>query len=99
MHTTGINWQSIGAIGGLLAIAVTILLYVLNRRDTRRAQIVEIRDREMERRNEEIKNEIATAVDHLSDVLTAKLETKETVARISERLARVEGASGIHADP
>ena len=48
-----------------------------------------------ERRNRTIKDEIKSSVDHLSDVLLAKLETKESVARISERLARIEGAASI----
>lgn len=44
-----------------------------------------------ERRNKTITEQITTSVDHLSDVLLAKLETKETVAGLSVRLARIEG--------
>lgn len=47
-----------------------------------------------ERRNNAIKDQITDSVNHLSDVLLAKLETKEKVAQISERLARLEGAAG-----
>jgi hypothetical protein len=51
-----------------------------------------------ERRNSQIKSDISISVNHLSDVLQAKLETKETVAAMSERLARLEAVNGIGAD-
>jgi fatty acid desaturase len=38
---------------------------------------------------------IEGAINNLRDVLLAKLESKENVARISERLARLEGSKGI----
>lgn len=46
-----------------------------------------------ERRNRAIKDQIVESVDHLSEVLMAKLETKETVAGLNVRIARLEGAS------
>ena len=88
VHTAGINWESIGAIAALLAVAVTTILWAL----TRREQKADTREHMAEQRNNEIKQEIAASVNHLSEVLLAKLETKETVARISERLARLESA-------
>lgn len=83
-HATAINWQSIGAIAAVLAIFLGLMTWYLTRRDTRQAA-----------QNEAIKQEIADAVGHLGERLEAKLETKETVSRISERLARLEGAAGM----
>ena len=80
----GIDWQSVGAIVGLIALLFSIATWVLLRRDKRSQD-----------ENQAIKQEIADSVNHLGEVLLAKLETKETVARISERLARLEGAAGI----
>jgi hypothetical protein len=82
VHTTGVNWQSIGVIAAIIGVAVTVILAMLARRDRR-----------MEQQNTEIKDEISNAVNHLSEVLLARLETKETVSKISERLARLEGAT------
>jgi hypothetical protein len=48
----------------------------------------------MERRNTQIKNDITSSVNNLGTILEAKLETKQTVAGISERLARIEGVIG-----
>lgn len=81
VKSTGINWESVAAIVALMSVVVTIMLYVITRRD-----------RQTSVENQEIKQEISSAVDRLQEVLLAKLETKETVSRISERLARVEGA-------
>jgi hypothetical protein len=84
VHTVGINWESIGVIAAIVGVGFSIVVWITARRDAR-SQL----------RNEDIKNEINVSVNHLSDVLLARLETKETVARISERLARLEGAAGI----
>jgi hypothetical protein len=45
-----------------------------------------------EHRSSQNKAEITDAVNRLSDVLQAKLETKQVVSGISERLARLEGS-------
>ena len=56
-----------------------------------------------EHRQRAMKDQIADAVNHLSDVLQAKLETKDAVNAINIRLARLEGSRGIavpnHDDP
>jgi len=81
------NWQAIGIVSGVVTgwvtIVITVVVIVMTRREHRITQ-----------QNDEIKTEISTAVNHLSDILLAKLETKETVAQISVRLARLEGAAG-----
>lgn len=82
VRTTGINWESVVAITGILALMMTGVLYAFSRRDQRQAV-----------QNDELRQEFTAAVNHLSDVLTAKLETKEAVAQISVRLARLEGAA------
>jgi hypothetical protein len=80
VHTSGINWESIGTIlGGFAAIAAVLVTLG-------------------ERRQAAIKNEIADSVNHLSEVLQAKLETKDTVNRLSERIARVEANIRSHHD-
>lgn len=86
VRTTGINWESVAAIGVLVGILVTVLLWVFGRQDARR-----------ERATAELRQDMTSSIDHLSEVLTAKLETKDTVARITERIARVEAVVGIPA--
>jgi hypothetical protein len=44
-----------------------------------------------EHRQQATRNQISDAVNNLSEVLMAKLETKDAVNQISIRLARVEG--------
>lgn len=93
VRTTGINWESVAAIAAIVGILLTVLLWVFGRQDKRReAQAAELR------------GDMTSSLDHLAEVLTAKLETKDTVARISERLARVEAVIGLgtnsnHAGP
>lgn len=77
VHTTGVNFESIGVIVACIAVMLTIMGMYIARRD--HAQ-------------EKIKTEIADAINHQTEVLLAKLETKETVSRISERLTSVETA-------
>lgn len=43
-----------------------------------------------QKRANDIRDDIKEAVEHLGEVLVEKLETKENVAKISERLARME---------
>lgn len=90
VQTKGINWESVSVIIAAVAVIVTIMLFVLGRRDRRQHDT----SVQLETRFNEMQQEFTTAINHLSDVLMAKLETKESVARISERLARLEGAAG-----
>lgn len=73
VRTTGINWQSLGAILAALVAAVGLIIAI------------------QERRNRAITTQITESVNHLAQVLEAKLETKETVAGLSVRVARMEG--------
>lgn len=84
VHTSGINWASVGAIIGGITVVLSIMGWIFARRDKKN-----------EEQNEAIKQEISTAIENLSTVLLAKLETKEKVAQISERLARLEGAANL----
>ena len=81
VHTSGINWASIGTIAGIVFFAFSMMTWFLMRREKR-----------SDEQNEQIKEQISTAVNALGDRLILQLETKEVVAKISERLARVEGA-------
>jgi preprotein translocase subunit YajC len=83
VRTAGINWESVGVIVSLVAIIVTIMMWIMNRREHR-----------ADAATREQRAEMTSSLDHMTEVLLAKLETKETVARISERLARVEAMVG-----
>lgn len=86
VHTTGIN------ILGVLAILIPVISCLIGlavfidqrnqRRETKREQFVE-------RIQAETKDEITTAVNHLSEVLLERLETKESVNQIRVDLAAV----------
>lgn len=85
MHTTGINWQSLGVIAALIGIAVTILLFMIARKDKKHDQ--EARD---------LKEQIGVAIDTNSSAITAlgqlleaKLETKEAVNQIRVEMAEL----------
>ena len=81
--TTGINWESVAAIAGLVSVIVAVMLWAIQRREHR-----------AEAAARELKRDMAGALDHLAEVLTAKLEAKEAVADIRERLSRVEAVIG-----
>jgi len=85
VQTTGVNWESVATITGLVSVVLTFTLWAFSRQDKRRAQV-----------NRQLRDDMTKSLDHLSDVLLAKLETKDTVARISERLARVEALIGVN---
>jgi hypothetical protein len=95
VRTTGINWESVGVIVSLVGVLVGAILWWLTRRDQRLRNAAELRDQQQRAENLAIKQEISSAVGQLSEVLLAKLETKDTVSRISERLARVEASIGV----
>jgi uncharacterized membrane-anchored protein YhcB (DUF1043 family) len=98
VRTTGINWESVGVIVSLVGVLVGAILWWLTRRDQRLRAAADLRDQQQRAENQSIKQEIASAVGQLSEVLLAKLETKDTVSRISERLARVEASIGMKSD-
>jgi hypothetical protein len=65
VHTSGINWDSISAIGALvLAAAVAISAY--------------------------IRRSISTSVNHLADVLEARMASNDTVDALRDRVTVLE---------
>jgi len=78
-----LDWTIVGSTATTFAALFGVVVWYFARRDKKN-----------EVNNEAIKQEIATSVDNLGKLLLAKLETKEKVAQISERLARLEGAAG-----
>lgn len=72
VHTTGINWESLGVIVAALAFAFGIVTW---------------RQTQSDKRQREQKEEITTSVDNLKDVLLEKLETKENVNQIRVDMA------------
>lgn len=91
VHTTGVNWESVTAIVAIVGIIQGMLFWLFARRDKKREDSAE----KVRVLITEAMQEQTNALNHQTDMLLAKLETKETVAKISERLARVEGAAGI----
>jgi len=84
VHTTGIN------IVGVLAILIPIISCLvgiaifLDQRNTRREAK---REQFVEQIQRETKDEITSAVTHLSEVLLERLETKEAVNQIRVEIA------------
>lgn len=76
VHPTGINWV------GILPIIVAIIVGGVG--------IAGYVDGRQSRRQSITETQIKDAVNNLSNVLLERLETKENVARLSERMARVE---------
>lgn len=106
VHTTGVNWESVviivGSLASAFAVIQTFMFYVFNRRDTRREKEQTKRNAAHEEQANEVRMMIAEAMakqtdalNHQTEILMSRLETKETVAEISVRLARVEGRYGI----
>jgi sensor domain CHASE-containing protein len=83
VHTAGVNWESVTAIAGCVAVIMTVVLWIFNRRDSRQSA-----------QNDALRAEFTHSIDNLTQVLLAKLETKETVSTVIERLARVEAIVG-----
>ena len=72
VHTTGIDWESVGTIiGGFAAFATLILIIIW-------------------RVTGAVRREIAESVTHLAEILNSRLETKDTVARLTTRVAVLE---------
>jgi len=88
VHTTGINWQSLGVIIAAVATLIGILTWHISRRDAQhRAQILRQEER------------ITHSVDDLRAVLLEKLETKENVAAIRIDMATLKAdVSHLQAD-
>lgn len=76
VHTTGINWESIGILfTGMGAVLIAGLTYITSRSD---------------KREERTRGEIATAINSQTNILMAKLETKDAVNAIDKRLVAIE---------
>jgi hypothetical protein len=73
VHTTGVNWDSVGVLlAGVVAAAAFL-------------------DRLQARRHKSVRDEIASSVNHLGQVLNERLETKDTVHMLAVRVAFLEG--------
>lgn len=80
VHTSGINVESIAVIlGGFAGVLSVVLAWQIRRDKKHDTEMVDLR------------KDITTSVDHLSEVLLAKLETKDNVSQINARLSRIEG--------
>jgi hypothetical protein len=72
VHTTGVNWESVGTILGGFATFASLVLYVITR-------IIRA-----------MKEDVKEAVNHLAEVLGERLETKDTVSKLTARVAVIE---------
>ena len=84
VHTTGINWESIGAILGGFGTATSVLLAYVGRRADKRDALHASQMRD-------VREDFQTGLRQMGTLLSAKLETKETVANLGQRVARLEG--------
>ena len=91
VHTTGVNWESVATIVAIVGVVQGFLFWLFARRDKARDDKAD----EVRQMIADAMHDQAEALNHQTEMLMAKLETKETVSRISERLARVEGAAGL----
>lgn len=87
----GLNWQSIGVIVGATTFAFMVVTWYAARLEKRRQDDYSRREQHINEQNTLLRQEFSSAILHLGEVLSAKLETKEAVAKISERLAVAEG--------
>lgn len=88
VHTTGLNWESLGVIIAAFTFIFTAFTWFIVRRDSQ---------------NDRQKNETAQAVKNLETVLLEKLETKENVNQIRVTLATLQAdvksvKEDLHAD-
>jgi hypothetical protein len=72
VHTSGVNWESVSVIAGVIVATMAFFVGVVNRR------------------SDAVRGEIKEAVDHLSEVLVGKLETKDAVNSLAQRVTRIE---------
>lgn len=95
VHTTGVNWESVSVIIATVTALSAILMWWFDRREQARSA-----------RSQADKQQTQDAIREMGDHLTATMQlqfanlaSKDTVAALSERIARVEsvlkiGASG-----
>lgn len=91
VHTSGINWASIATIVSAFAAIVTVLLTYINRRANKRDAL---QQQEIQQRNKEmvdLRTDFTKGLKDLGNLLSARLETKEKVAALDVRVARLEG--------
>lgn len=80
VHTTGVNLDSlIPIIATIVSCCIAVAAYL---------------DSRTRHRQDDMKGEIADAVKQLSDVLLERLETKDNVAALKERISRLEAVRG-----
>jgi peptidoglycan hydrolase CwlO-like protein len=71
-----VNWQSIAVlVVSIVACFIAVATYI---------------DKRATSRQETIKNEIQSSVEHLSDVLSERLETKENVSQLKVQIAALQ---------
>lgn len=78
VHTTGINWESIGAIAGIVTALFGAFTWYVARRDKAQRELVS-----------KIEKNTSSSIDNLSTLLLEKLETKENVNQIRVDMAAI----------
>lgn len=88
--TNSINWEQTGTIIAAVVAIFSIITYYTGRRDNRQDQRDKALRDDFTNAINEMRTDLTGSIDHLAEVLNAKLETKETVARLSERVRALE---------
>lgn len=81
VHTTGLNWESLGVILSFVTACFMLMGWYLNRRNTEQKEQVQA-----------TQTAISTAVNGLRDTLILKLETKEAVNALRLKMTEDMGA-------
>jgi hypothetical protein len=84
VHTTGINVASLATILGGFAAVAAVMMSFINKR-------IDRRDRKHEEEIRFLRSDFTAGLANLCEILSARLETKDTVAAINVRLSRIEG--------
>jgi hypothetical protein len=84
VHTSGVNIASLASIVGGFGVVAGLMIAWLNRRSDRRetAHQAELMG---------LRRDFTDGISNMCNVLSARLETKDVVAAMNARLARVEG--------
>jgi hypothetical protein len=87
VHTSGINLASLATILAGFAATAGLMMSFINRR-------IERRERQHEAEVAGLRQDFTDGLANMCAILSARLETKDTVAAINARLSRIEGTLG-----
>lgn len=89
VHTSGINLASLVSIIAGFAAVATVMLSMIYRR-------IDKRDKAHETEIANLRKDFTDGLTNLGNLLSARLETKDAVSEIKERLSKLEGSLTPH---